>query len=324
MDSATFEKTLQRERKRRRAAEHLLEEKSRELYKSYQQLEQTHLELQQNKDQLVQSEKMASLGLMSAGVAHEINNPIGFIVSNVNTLGQYLQAFACLLEKTQSLLRSIDTDSPLSAQSKELASYIEEEEIDYLIQDSKDLIEETDSGLKRVIDIVGGLKTFARADGHVVAETDVNECLTDTIRLAETQLKHTCEIVVELTTIPMIDGNAGRLGQVFLNLIMNASQAVEEGSGRITVRSYLCKQRDGGLNREVVVVEIEDNGCGISEENQAKLFQPFFTTKDVGEGTGLGLSISLGIVEDHGGILSVTSRQDIGSVFRVELPLAVA
>ncbi len=308
-DPALLERALNRERKRRAAAESLLEEKSRELFHSYKELEAALEELESNKDQLVQSEKMASLGVMAAGVAHEINNPIGFVQSNLNTLGEYAPVFAEIVALSQTLMQ----ESPEAPAAKSLKELLEAEDIDFVLEDSQDILKESRSGIERVRDIVAGLKTFSHMDGDEQTEVQINDVLANTLNIARGQLKHQCEIIETLDDIPPVLGNSGRLGQVFMNLIVNAGQALPESAGRIEISSR--------LEDDQVVVTVADNGSGISPEHQKKLFEPFFTTKDVGEGTGLGLSISLGIINDHKGQIECESAEGQGTTFTVTLPV---
>lgn len=305
-------RALARERKRRAQAEHLLEEKSRELFSSFAELSSAHASLKANQQQLLQSEKLASLGLLSAGVAHEINNPIGFVQSNVDTLASYAPEFRRAYGLLLDLLSAIDDASPLAKRRDSITADLEKMDIAYLVEDSHDLISETREGIDRVRKIVAGLREFSRDSAGKKSRTDINQCLTSTLVLIRSHVKSLAELSEEMEDNLFVEADTGQLGQVFMNLIMNATQAVDPTSGKISVRTFSEDQR--------VVIQIEDNGCGISEENQAKLFTPFFTTKPVGEGTGLGLSISYGIVRDHNGRIDVTSIEGRGSTFSIRLP----
>lgn len=309
MDIEVLERALARERKRRAAAENLLEEKSRELYHSYTKLEKAHNELRDNKDKLVQSEKMASLGVLSAGVAHEINNPIGFIQSNLNTLSEYAPIAVNVISQTKLLMAQHTDAEPAQA----LQKIFDDKEIDFVLEDAHDILKECRDGIRRVQDIVSGLKEFSHMDNDEHDDVNVNELIENALNIAKSQFKTYCEVEQCLAELPAVKGNSGRLRQVFMNLIVNAGQALPDDGGKIRVAST-C---DGGT----VTVTVEDNGCGISEEHKRRLFEPFFTTKDVGEGTGLGLSISLGIIEDHGGALTCESVVGEGTTFALTLPV---
>ncbi|MEM7219856.1 MAG: ATP-binding protein [Pseudomonadota bacterium] len=302
--AGALENAFRRERNRRKKAERLLEDRARELYQSNCQLQEAIENLERNQEQLVQQEKMASLGVMSAGVAHEINNPIGFVQSNLNTLAEYLP----------TLIRAVElADGAQSSELAEFRDHCREEELDYVATDALELIDETRTGLERIKTIVDSLKTFAHTGDEHHTPINLNDCARSALTLARNQLKYRCEVIESYDCQAMSMGDSGRLVQVLLNLIVNAGQAIEEG-GKIAVRSF-----DGDKE---CVIEVEDNGVGIEPEHMNKLFEPFFTTKPVGEGTGLGLSISFGIIQEMGGRLEVDSEPGSGSTFRVCLPIA--
>lgn len=309
---SAIEKALQRERKRRKLAEQFLEEKSRALFSSYKELELTHLDLHKNQRQLVHSEKMASIGILVAGIAHEINNPVGYVQSNINTLQEYLLIFTNALEHLNTLLQMDPASDEFAARKLEISRYLREMDVDYIFQDTTSLIDESLHGLGRINEIVKGLRSFAHAGNTESAPVDINNCLRIAHTLVKSQLPSGCEISLELQPLPKVLASETKLGQVFLNLLVNAAQAIDHDYGRISLRSYELADQ--------VVVEVRDNGCGISEENLGKLFTPFFTTKPVGQGTGLGLSISFGIIQELNGHLDVVSTPGQGSTFQVTLP----
>ena len=322
-EAAALRKALERERARRNLAEQLLEEKSRALYASYKELEDAHLELTRNKESLIQSEKMASLGIMSAGMAHEINNPVGFMLSNMESLHEYLPVFMRGYSLLREVVGEIDQDSPLAHRRAEVLEYLQTSDVEYLVEDTADLLRETRDGLHRVKEIVAGLRMFSRADVGGMAELDVNACIEQTLQLARTEIRKTCDIIAELADdLPVVKGNQARLGQVLVNLLVNAVDAVNDASpegtdgGSVTVRSRLL---DG-----FVEIQVQDTGCGMDEALQKKIFEPFYTTKEVGRGTGLGLSISHGIIEEHGGRIRVDSTPGQGTTFSIELPVPSA
>ncbi len=263
---------------------------------------------------LVQSEKMASLGQLAAGVAHEINNPIGFVSSNVKTLSEYIDVFKLLLEKYQSYSDCVNQgDQELQNKLiKEINELREQEDIESIIEDTSDLLKESDDGLIRVKDIVLNLKSFVRLDETGSIEANINECIEATLKIVWNELKYNCEIVKEYGELPMLQCVPGQLNQVFMNLLVNASHSIKE-NGIITIQTEATSSE--------IIIRIIDTGEGIPEENLKELFTPFFTTKPVGQGTGLGLSISYGIVEKHNGRIDVESKVGKGSCFTIHLPL---
>lgn len=281
-----------------------LEEKNHELSLAYDKLKEAQ-------SHLLQSEKMASVGQLAAGVAHEINNPVGFISSNLESLREYLTTYRHALEKYASA-QECDTDDEKDAILQEVHRFCEEEDIAFIHQDIGTLLNESIDGSNRVRDIVLNLRNFSHVDTTEKSATDINACLESTLKIVNNEIKYTCEIVRDFQTLPEVNCVVGQVNQVFLNLIINASQAVDkQGTIHISTRQIDDK----------VEIKIRDNGCGIEQENLAKLFDPFFTTKPVGEGTGLGLAIVYGIVQDHHGEITVSSELGKGTCFSVILPI---
>lgn len=282
------------------------------LIKSTKELESANRALQDSQVQLVQSEKMASLGQLAAGIAHEINNPIGFILSNLNTLNEYVKVFKKLLAEYEKF---IDKTKNLK-QHKDFVSAImdvrEENSLDYIIKDVDNLFKETKIGADRVKDIVEGLRTFAHTDETTMVQTDINRCLENTLKIVWNEIKYKCDIEKKFEKLPLVSCHPGQINQVFLNLLVNAAQAIR-GEGTITIETSLAGSH--------VLIKISDTGGGISAENLLRVFDPFFTTKEVGKGTGLGLSISHGIIQKHGGTIEVKSKVGEGSVFTIKLPV---
>ncbi len=261
-----------------------------ELAGKIQELEATH-------SQLLQSEKMASIGQLAAGVAHEINNPVGFVHSNLGTLKKYSTQLLTLLEHCRT------------GQAKE--ADFQQADYDYLKGDISDLIDESLDGLQRVRKIVGDLKDFSRIDHAEMAAADLNAGIKSTLNVVWNELKYKAEVVLELGDIPPVNCMAAQINQVLMNLLVNAAQAISE-HGKITVRS--------GQGDKTVWIEVEDNGCGMPAEVLAHIFEPFYTTKPVGKGTGLGLSLSYDIIHKHGGQIEVRSQPGQGTCFRIVLP----
>ncbi|EPJ48253.1 MAG: hypothetical protein OFPI_30190 [Osedax symbiont Rs2] len=290
------------------SANNITELKQLQLQLKEQNIEQQKniTRLQDAKNQLLQSEKMASIGQLAAGVAHEINNPVGFINANVDTLDNYLQDLFRLIEVYQQQLAASDIDSQSST---DLCTEID---LDFLRSDIPEMISETQEGLHRVKKIVADLMLFSRTDESGFESFDIRLGLESTLNIAWHELKYKAELIKELNDIPNIECIPSQLNQVFMNLLINASQALAE-RGTITLRT----KKDG----DWVIVEIEDNGCGIAAENISRLFDPFYTTKEVGLGTGLGLSVSYSIIQKHAGQITVQSKLGSGSCFSIRLPV---
>jgi PAS domain S-box-containing protein len=288
--------------------ENIVASRTREIQERNQELEATLKQLQEAQIQLLQSEKMATIGQLAAGVAHEINNPIGFINSNLTTLKKYT---ANIREYCRETSRLLDSGEPSSLE--EIRKLKKFKKIDFILEDIGSVIEESIEGTERVKSIVRDLKDFSHQDRGDVSDYDLNKGIKSTLNIVWNELKYKAEVVQELQDLPLIRCYPQQINQVLMNLLVNAAQALVE-KGQITVRS---RQENGD-----VIVEIADNGCGIPPENLNKIFEPFFTTKEVGKGTGLGLSLSYNIVEKHGGKIEVESEVGVGTLFRVRLPIA--
>lgn len=264
--------------------------------------------------QLFHAQKLESIGHLAAGVAHEINNPIGFVMSNQHTLKSYFSTIEELLQFYDGMLmEKPEGKNNLELVQEKIETLKEEKEISYILNDMKDILEENRVGLIRVRDIVKGLKTFARDDDTGLEELDINTVLEYSIKMTWNELRYKAELVRHLSPVPPILGNAGQLSQVFINLLVNAVQAMAE-PGDITIETF----QEG----DVVRVKISDTGLGIPEENLVKIMDPFFTTKPVGEGTGLGLSISFEIIKQHRGEIHVESQVGKGTTFTISLPVS--
>ncbi|THB66301.1 MAG: GAF domain-containing protein [Gammaproteobacteria bacterium] len=288
-------------------------------YKSNQVSKLTELneQLSQTQNQLVQQEKMASIGQLAAGVAHEINNPIGFVLSNVNTLAEYAGTFISLLKEYETLVKNLASGNRDSARvsMQTIRDIKKKEDVDYMLEDIEELVTDSLDGMERVRSIVAGLKSFARVDTETeTQQADINECIQSTLKLVWNELKYNCKVETDYGEIPEIECFPGQLNQVFMNLMVNASHAIEK-KGLIKIKTF-----EG--DNENIIITITDNGSGIEKENISKLFNPFFTTKEVGKGTGLGLSISYGIIEKHNGTIDVESTVGEGTTFTIKLPIA--
>ncbi|SFA87249.1 ATP-binding protein [Pseudomonas sp. NFPP24] len=267
--------------------------------------ERKHLE-----SQLVQSEKLASLGQLAAGVAHEINNPVGFISSNLSTLDGYFNQLQQMLDA----YRTVEQTLAPGTQRDQLKAMRDAVELDFLKEDIPILIRESKEGISRVIQIVKDLKNFSRVDNDQTWQfANLQQGIDSTLNIVASELKYKADVVKHYAPLPEIECLASQLNQVVMNLVINAAQAMGPERGTITISN--------GVEGEHVWLEVADNGCGIAPETVQKIFDPFFTTKPVGEGTGLGLSLSYGIVKKHRGDISVSSELGKGTKFRVVLPI---
>jgi signal transduction histidine kinase len=275
---------------------------------AYQKLDKAMNELKMAQRQLVQSEKMSSLGLLTAGIAHEINNPINFVSANVNPLRRNLDDVLKILGSYQALASSQNMQEALAKihqEEKHLDLAVSVEEIGKLL----DGIQE---GATRTAEIVQGLRNFSRTDEQALKLADLNQGLDSTLMLLHNKYKERIEIEKDYGNLPEIECFPGQLNQVFMNILSNAVQAIHEKG------SVYIKTRQRG---EQVEVRIKDTGMGMPEDVRKHIFDPFFTTKDVGVGTGLGLSISYGIIEKHNGTIEVESSPGIGTEFIITLPI---
>ena len=290
-----------------------LEQTRRKLAAVEEELAAARQEVAGLRTQLVQSDKMASIGQLAAGVAHEINNPIGFISSNLNCLHDYAKDIERVISAYQRLREACrDGGDGLTERAQEIDRILEEIDLDYMMADLSNLVAESIEGSERVCQIVANLRDFSHVDSPDVSEEDVAELLEKTISVAWNVLKYKVQVVREYGPTPLIPCYGGKLGQVFLNLLVNAADAIHD-RGTITIRT--------GSGEGVIWIEISDTGRGIAPENLSRIFEPFFTTKEVGEGTGLGLHLAHNIIEAHQGQLAVESTVNRGTTFRIELPL---
>lgn len=289
--------------------------------RAYNELQNANRVLKEMQSQLVQSEKLASIGQLAAGVAHEMNTPVGFVASNFQTLESYLEKFKGLLEMYDDLLGQIETleKTELHNRVTAISKFRKDMKIDFILEDIKELFDDSKEGLDRVTNIILNLKDFSRV-GHAedFAEYDLNTGIETTLVVARNELKYDANIKTEFSEIPPVYCNSGQINQVFLNILLNAAQAIKsqerEGMGNITIQTYATEDE--------VVCEISDDGPGIASDKLPKIFDPFFTTKPAGKGTGLGLSVSYDIiVNKHKGKLLVESTVSKGTKFTIKLPI---
>jgi signal transduction histidine kinase len=293
--------------------ERRVEERTSALQQSNNDLGVAISDLQQTQAQLVDAEKMASLGQMTAGIAHELNNPINFVSSNISPLKRDLQDVFEVID----LYGEMD-ESNFCAKLAEVTSLKEEIELDYVRTEIDQLLNGIADGAERTAEIVKGLRVFSRLDEDALKMADINECLESTLVILRSNFKNKCIIETSYDrNIKEIHCFPGKLNQVFMNILNNAVQATTYTENSVEDRLVSVTT---ALVDDNVVVTIKDNGNGIKPEDQSKIFDPFFTTKKVGEGTGLGLSIALGIINDHKGVINVNSTSGIGSEFILTLP----
>ncbi|HET7819478.1 MAG TPA: ATP-binding protein, partial [Bacteroidia bacterium] len=277
------------------------------------ELETSNKNLKDAQSQLVNAEKMASLGQLTAGIAHEINNPINFVVSNVKPLKRDVEDILLLLTK----YGEIQDDKNLSEKLKNIKELKEQLDADYLIEEINQLLKGIDEGASRTSEIVRGLKNFSRLDEDDLKLADIHEGIDSTLAVLNNNIvKAGVTIVKEYNKFPPIECYPGKLNQVFMNILNNAIQVLVSSKadhGEIRIKTALIEK--------TVRISIKDNGPGMTEEVKHKIFEPFFTTKNVGEGTGLGLSIAYGIIEKHKGEIHVESAPGNGAEFIITLPV---
>jgi two-component system NtrC family sensor kinase len=280
------------------------------LRRRYIELAELNGKLSMAQQQLVQSEKLASIGQLAAGVAHEINNPIGYIFSNFGTLDSYLAKLFELLAAYEAAEPAIDRPD-LADKVRGLRTQID---LDYLREDIPALMRESKEGITRVRHIVQDLKDFSRLDtDQEWLWASLHRGIDSTLNIVSNEVRYRADVVKQYGELPDIECLPLQLNQVIMNLVVNAAQAIQGQRGRITVRT--------GAGGEQVWLEVSDNGCGIAPADLSRLFDPFFTTKPVGQGTGLGLSLAYSIVQKHHGRIDVDSKLGRGTTFRVTLPV---
>lgn len=285
--------------------EQKVQERTREYLDATKELQRAYRKLQKTQAQLIQSEKMTSLGQLVAGVAHELNNPIGFITSNM----QPLQA---AIENLLKLLDMYNNSNLSEEERNKINKFMEENDFEFLMDDLNDLMEDINEGAKRAHKIVLDLRNFSRLDEAEYKEVDIHQGIDSTLNLLSKYYKHRVEVHKDYGNIPLISCYASQLNQVWMNVLVNAAQAID-GTGNVYIKTY--------LEDDMVCIKIKDSGKGIEKEVIERIFDPFFTTKPVGEGTGLGLSISHSIIEKHDGTIELDSEVGAGTTFTIKLPI---
>ena len=275
-------------------------------------------EKKQLEAQLLQSEKMASIGRLAAGVAHEINNPTGFVSSNLKTLSDYIEDIMGLFKEYRKLISNLKKNSdicgPLSEISEQLKRIVDlenEVDLEFVLKDIFDLIDESKEGTERIKKIVQDLKDFAHPGQDKPKFADINQNIDSTVNVVWNELKYKADVIKDYGDLPRVQCYPQLLNQVFMNLLINAVQSIEK-RGEINIKT----RADNGY----VEIKISDTGSGIPKENLNRIFDPFFTTKDVGKGTGLGLNVAYNIIKKHQGRIDVKSDVEKGTTFIIRIP----
>jgi signal transduction histidine kinase len=284
-----------------------LSEREAHLQRNLSELESAYTRLKEMSNRLLQSEKLAMIGQLAAGVAHEINNPLGFINSNLEMLHGYVDGFLQLIDAYEGIEDAADSEQRLRIEEARQGA-----DIAFSRQDAGALITESLEGAERIRRIVRALLDFADPGASGWRMVDLHAALESTIAVAWNQIKDKVEVVRDYGRLPPVPCLVSQLNQVFLNLLVNAAEAIT-GHGTVTLRTRLEGDR--------VRISFSDTGCGIAPEHREKLFEPFFTTKPTGKGSGLGLSMAYGIIERHGGRLEVSSEAGSGATFTIHLPV---
>lgn len=296
--------------------ERRVNERTHELNLSNQELNKALKELKEAETQLVESEKMASLGQLTAGIAHEINNPINFVTSNVKPLNRDVHM---LLDTVDTIEKLVYEDISLEEKKRQIEEYKSDIDYDYLKDEIGQLLHGIGEGASRTAEIVKGLRIFSRLDEDDLKKADINEGLDSTLIIANNLFSNLIKVEKHYSNIPLIECYPGKLNQVFLNMISNAVYAIkkrfdDKEGGTLTIKTYLSTDN-------YLAISIADNGTGMDDNTKKKLFEPFFTTKDVGEGTGLGMSIAYNTIIKHNGVIEINSELGKGTEFIIKLPL---
>lgn len=289
-------------------------ERTQELQKSNSDLNTALTDLKEAQTQLVDAEKMASLGQLTAGIAHEINNPINFVVSNINPLKRDIRDLLDVLNKYDG----IKDEKEFASKAEEIRDFKEQVDLNYVMEEINQLLKGIDDGANRTAEIVKSLRTFSRLDESDLKKADINDGLDATVLLLNSSLNGKISIIKKYDNLEPVECYAGKLNQVFMNLLKNAIQAVGAKKYSGNEKPAITLATENAPNE--IVVRIKDNGTGMDEATMSRMFEPFFTTKDVGEGTGLGLSIVYSIIEKHDGTIDVDSEPGAGTEFTIAIP----
>ena len=311
-DDYNYKKAYLREKSARDQLETLLEDKTRALFIANQELEEKLETVKNQQITLMQSEKMATLGTLSAGMAHEINNPLAYITSNVESIKFIKPVLVSLMTAAQQF---VDKSISVSQLESILVQLNRENDLSFIVDDIDDLVDDTQEGLERIAHIVSNLVDFASLKDNVTTMADITESLNGTLKLLENQLG-TCAIELHIEKLPLTQCNISSMKQVFVNLLINAKHACDDlhdQQGKITIKLF--------ANKNNIYIEVADNGCGMDADTLKQMFDPFFTTKPVGQGTGMGMAIVYNVLKEHNGTLEVESEVGKGSLIRCVIPI---
>ncbi len=296
-----------------------LKDTSEQIIAKNEKLEQTLKQLEDTQSQIMQSEKMASIGQLAAGVAHEINNPTGFVNSNLKTLSEYINDINDLTQEYRKLFAGLKVNSDthgvqanVSGQVQRIKAMEEEVDIDFILNDIVELIEESREGTERIKNIVQDLKDFAHPGEDKPKFADINKNLDSTVNVVWNELRYKADVTKDYGDLPAVNCYPQMINQVFMNILVNAAQSIKE-RGEIKIKT----RADNGYAE----IKISDTGSGIPKENLSKIFDPFFTTKEVGKGTGLGMHVAYNIIEKHQGTIDVDSTVGAGTAFTIRIPV---
>ena len=286
------------------------------LKNQYQRLRNTLSRLHQTQEQLYHAEKLSSIGQLAAGIAHEINNPVSYVMSNFGPLDEYIQTMSKLLTLHDQFIHAMNEgDAQMGNQLREaISNEREAADFEFMMEDIFSLVRDSRNGLMRVTDIVHNLRTFSRRDSLEMADINLCDCIRNAVKIMQYQLNGIAKTELDIPDSADIQGNEGMISQVLINLIQNAVHAVDAGG--VLKISLIKKDADWRLS-------VCDNGCGISDDIRDKIFDPFFTTKDIGKGTGLGLSTSYSIMKRHHGRIEIESQPGAGTCFILFFPTQV-
>ncbi|MDN3484767.1 ATP-binding protein [Pseudoalteromonas sp. APC 3224] len=311
-DDYNYKKAYLREKSARDQLETLLEDKTRALFIVNQELEEKLETVKNQQITLMQSEKMATLGTLSAGMAHEINNPLAYITSNVESIKFIKPVLVSLMTAAQQFVNKSISVSQLESI---LVQLNQENDLSFIMDDIDDLVDDTQEGLERIAHIVSNLVDFASLKDNVTAMADITESLNGTLKLLDNQLG-TCAIELHIEKLPLTQCNISSMKQVFVNLLINAKHACDDlrdQQGKIIVKLFADKNN--------IYIEVADNGCGMDADTLKQMFDPFFTTKPVGQGTGMGMAIVYNVLKEHDGTIEVESEVGKGSLIRCVIPI---
>ena len=312
-DDYNYKKAYLREKSARDQLETLLEDKTRALFIVNQELEEKLETVKNQQITLMQSEKMATLGTLSAGMAHEINNPLAYITSNVESIKFIKPVLVSLMTAAQKF---VDKSISVSQLESILVQLNQENDLSFIVDDIDDLVDDTQEGLERIAHIVSNLVDFASLKDNVTAMADITESLNGTLKLLDNQLG-ACAIELHIEKLPLTRCNISSMKQLFVNLLINAKHACDDlrdQQGKIRVKLF--------ANENNIYIEVADNGCGMDADTLKQMFDPFFTTKPVGQGTGMGMAIVYNVLKEHNGTIDVESEVNKGSLIRCVIPIA--